>query len=268
MIFMGIKYLFTVSGLALWMFLSVVAAVLVFTVQNPASRPSPDPACQVKIWRYSNFIYIKKMHHPHPCFYCQVFTVWRDPSLLLPCPVYQEVFVHQATTVQRAAVYPHPALLAPTWMKLEEKAKKTANHALLVNESIAKLSFLLTLYKIPLFFWKCYYVWKSLPGWFQDLTGQKACNPCPPGFHCQSLSSGPTTGYSNGVSNPLPCPAGYTCPRESEDSQPLPCPKGSYSSSQGLTTTGKNPQYCKEKEVNTFCITLKNGLNTNSISFF
>lgn len=70
-----------------------------------------------------------------------------------------------------------------------------------------------------------------LPGWFQELSGQKACNPCPPGFHCQSL--GPS---------PLPCPAGYICPTESPDSQPLPCPKGTYSRSQGLTTSGKNPE--------------------------
>ncbi|XP_030258688.1 zonadhesin isoform X7 [Sparus aurata] len=68
-------------------------------------------------------------------------------------------------------------------------------------------------------------------GWFQDLSGQTECNPCPPGFHCQSLSSSPTS--------PLPCPAGYICPRESPDRQPLPCPKGTYSPNQGLTTTGE-----------------------------
>ncbi|XP_036928145.1 uncharacterized protein LOC119004899 isoform X4 [Acanthopagrus latus] len=68
-------------------------------------------------------------------------------------------------------------------------------------------------------------------GWFQDLSGQTECNPCPPGFHCQSLSSSPTS--------PLPCPAGYICPRESPDRQPLPCPKGTYSPSQGLTTAGE-----------------------------
>lgn len=76
--------------------------------------------------------------------------------------------------------------------------------------------------------------WMSLPGWFQDLSGQTECNPCPPGFHCQSLSSSPTS--------PLPCPAGYICPRESPDRQPLPCPKGTYSPNQGLTTTGKKPK--------------------------
>ncbi|XP_070825764.1 sushi, von Willebrand factor type A, EGF and pentraxin domain-containing protein 1-like [Chaetodon trifascialis] len=70
----------------------------------------------------------------------------------------------------------------------------------------------------------------SLPGWFQELSGQRECNPCPPGFHCQALSPSPTS--------PLPCPAGYICPRGSPDSRPLPCPKGTYSPSQGLTTTG------------------------------
>lgn len=83
----------------------------------------------------------------------------------------------------------------------------------------------------------------SSPGWFQDSSGQKECNPCPPGFHCQSPGPSPTRGGSSGVSSPLPCPAGYVCPRESPDSQPLPCPKGTYSPSQGLTTAGSNPSH-------------------------
>lgn len=82
----------------------------------------------------------------------------------------------------------------------------------------------------------------SLSGWFQDLSGQKECNPCPPGFHCQSLSPSPTRGSATGLSSPLPCPAGYICPRESTDSQPLPCPKGTYNPSQGLTTTGEKAE--------------------------
>ncbi|XP_033971267.1 zonadhesin-like [Trematomus bernacchii] len=78
---------------------------------------------------------------------------------------------------------------------------------------------------------------KTCPlGSFQDLAGQKECNPCPPGFHCQSPSPSATRGSSTGVSNPLPCPAGYICPRES---QPVPCPKGTYSPSHGLTSTGE-----------------------------
>ncbi|KAF3847745.1 hypothetical protein F7725_020773 [Dissostichus mawsoni] len=99
-----------------------------------------------------------------------------------------------------AALCPHPAQLALTKMRLEEKAKITAKHARL------------------------------------DLAGQKECNPCPPGFHCQSPSPSATRGSSTGVSNPLPCPAGYICPRES---QPVPCPKGTYSPSHGLL-----PQFC------------------------
>lgn len=85
-------------------------------------------------------------------------------------------------------------------------------------------------------------VWMSFPGLFQELSGQKECNPCPPGFHCQSLSPIPTRGSSTGVSSPLPCPAGYICPRESPDSHPIPCPKGTYSPNQGLTVTGKNSE--------------------------
>ncbi|XP_063762752.1 SCO-spondin isoform X2 [Eleginops maclovinus] len=78
---------------------------------------------------------------------------------------------------------------------------------------------------------------KTCPlGLFQDLAGQKECNPCPPGFHCQSPSPSATRGSSSGVSSPLPCPAGYICPRES---QPVPCPKGTYSPSHGLTSTGQ-----------------------------
>lgn len=159
--------------------------------------------------------------------------------------MYLEVFVQQATIVQRAAVCPHPAQLALTKMRLEEKAKMTANHALLVNKklcpvNVTKLTFICTvqIHSRP---------WMSLPGWFQDLSGQRECNPCPPGFHCQSLSSSPTRGSSNGVSSPLPCPAGYICPRESSDSPPLPCPRGTYNPSQGLTTTGKNPEHLQKK---------------------
>ncbi|KAI4815467.1 hypothetical protein KUCAC02_005611 [Chaenocephalus aceratus] len=78
---------------------------------------------------------------------------------------------------------------------------------------------------------------KTCPlGSFQDVAGQKECNPCPPGFHCQSPSPSATRGSSTGVSSPLPCPAGYICPRES---QPVPCPKGTYSPSHGLTSTGE-----------------------------
>ncbi|XP_035765653.1 zonadhesin [Neolamprologus brichardi] len=77
-------------------------------------------------------------------------------------------------------------------------------------------------------------------GWFQDLPGQNECNPCPPGFHCQPLNPSPTRGSSAGVSSPLPCPAGYFCPKdESPHNQPLPCPKGSYSPLQGLTSAGQ-----------------------------
>lgn len=79
-----------------------------------------------------------------------------------------------------------------------------------------------------------------LSGWFQDLPGQKECIPCPAGFHCQPLNPGPTRGTSLGVSSPLPCPAGHICPRDSLDNQPVPCPKGTYSSSQGLISTGGN----------------------------
>ncbi|XP_056298042.1 multiple epidermal growth factor-like domains protein 6 [Pseudoliparis swirei] len=83
---------------------------------------------------------------------------------------------------------------------------------------------------------------KTCPlGWFQDVSGQTECNPCPPGFHCPYPSSGPTRGSSAGVSGPLPCPSGYICPRESADGQPVPCPKGTYSPSHGLTTAGRHP---------------------------
>lgn len=164
-------------------------------------------------------------------------TVWRDPRLLLQCQVYLEVFVQQVTTAPRAAVYPRPAQLALTKMRLEEKAKITAKHALLV-----RLTFIYTV-EMPSPSLQMSSLFECLlPGWFQDLSGQKECNPCPPGFHCQYPSSSPTRGSSTGVSSPLPCPAGYICPRESPDSQPLPCPKGTYSPSHGLTTTGKKPR--------------------------
>ncbi|KAF3692794.1 Sushi, von Willebrand factor type A, EGF and pentraxin domain-containing protein 1 [Channa argus] len=153
----------SVSRVGLQMTLSVVAAFLASTVQRQGSLLSLDPACQV----------------------------------------YLEVFVQKATTVQKAVVYPHPVQLALTNMRLVEKAKMTANHALL------------------------------------DLSGQKECNPCPPGYHCQPLSPSPTRGSSTGVSVPLPCPAGYICPSQSPHSQPVPCPKGTFNPSQGLITIGE-----------------------------
>ncbi|XP_074536526.1 uncharacterized protein LOC141798463 [Halichoeres trimaculatus] len=76
-------------------------------------------------------------------------------------------------------------------------------------------------------------------GWFQDLSGQKECHPCPPGFLCRSLGPTFTRGGSAGDSSPVPCPAGYVCPRESLGSQPVPCPRGTYSLRQGLTTIGE-----------------------------
>ncbi|XP_034557340.1 zonadhesin [Notolabrus celidotus] len=76
-------------------------------------------------------------------------------------------------------------------------------------------------------------------GWFQDISGQRDCHPCPPGFHCRSPEPSSTRGSSVGVSSPMPCPAGYVCPRESPGSQPLPCPRGTYSPRQGLTNIGE-----------------------------
>lgn len=150
------------------------------------------------------------------------------------------MFVRQATTVQRAAVPPHLARLVFTKIRLEEKANMTANHALLVIKMLIHKTDIsddiLT-------------VWMSLPGWFQDLPGQNECNPCPPGFHCQPLNPSPTRGSSAGVSSPLPCPAGYFCPKEeSPHNQPLACPKGSYSPLQGLTSAGKIPELLQEIE--------------------
>lgn len=54
-------------------------------------------------------------------------------SLLLQYLVCLEVFVQQVTTVHWAPAYHFPAHVVFTWMILEEKAKTTANHALLVN---------------------------------------------------------------------------------------------------------------------------------------
>ena len=87
----------------------------------------------------------------------------------------------------------------------------------------------------------------SSPGWFQASLGQKECHPCPAGYHCQALSPSPTRGNPMGVSSPVLCPAGYVCPKENPVSQPVPCPKGTYNPSQGLTTTGTNPDLSKQK---------------------
>lgn len=85
----------------------------------------------------------------------QVSTVQRDPRLLLQCQVNLEVFVQQATTVQRAAVCPHPAQPAPTRMRLEEKTKITASHARLVNKKLCCMNLTLFLKTSSLFVCLC-----------------------------------------------------------------------------------------------------------------
>ncbi|XP_053729819.1 SCO-spondin isoform X1 [Synchiropus splendidus] len=76
-------------------------------------------------------------------------------------------------------------------------------------------------------------------GFFQELSGQRECNPCPPGFHCLPQSSSPSRVASTGLSSPLPCPAGYVCPRTGPESRPVPCPKGTYSPALGLSSSGE-----------------------------
>lgn len=134
----------TVSRAGLWMSLSVVAAVLASTAQRLASLQSLDPACLVKnntensvsVTQYLTLHESVALQTFHKSVSLQVSTVSRDPRLLLQCQVYLVVFVQQATTVQRAAVYPHPAQLDLTRMRLEEKAKMTANLVLLVNKKL------------------------------------------------------------------------------------------------------------------------------------
>ncbi|KAG7238707.1 hypothetical protein INR49_031223, partial [Caranx melampygus] len=91
---------------------SVVAAALASTVQRWASLRSLDPACQ------------------------------KDPRLLPQCQAYLEVFVQQGISVQRAAACPYRVQLAPSEMRLEEKAEMTASHALKARSRIyqARLS--------------------------------------------------------------------------------------------------------------------------------
>ncbi|XP_077422977.1 uncharacterized protein LOC144052618 isoform X3 [Vanacampus margaritifer] len=78
-----------------------------------------------------------------------------------------------------------------------------------------------------------------LPGFYQDFSGQTECRRCPSGFHCETLRLSSTRGSSSGLSSPLPCPAGFFCPRESPDGRPVPCPKGTYGPSQSLTSEGQ-----------------------------
>lgn len=78
-------------------------------------------------------------------FVCpQVSTVWRDPRLQIQYLAHLEVFVQLATTVQRAVVYPHPAQLGLTKMRLQESVKMTVNHALSVNKRSCTLSLILS----------------------------------------------------------------------------------------------------------------------------
>lgn len=170
------------------------------------------------------------------CLSSKVSTVWRDPTLLLQCKLHLGVFVQLVTTASRAALFPHRALLAFTKIRLEERVKTTVNRAPSVNEKWFNTNLALLCTKFFILFEDVAIedvltVWTFLTGWFQESSGQAECVPCPPGFHCQSLSP-----------SPLLCPAGYICPNKSLDSQPLPCPRGTYNPSQGLTTTGNIPE--------------------------
>lgn len=73
---------------------------------------------------------LKKTFDKHA--FPQGFTVSRDHRGLHQYQVNLEVFVQQATSVQKAVLSPHPAQLAPSEMRPEEKAKTTASLAFLV----------------------------------------------------------------------------------------------------------------------------------------
>lgn len=219
------------------MSLSVVAALLAFTVQRRASLQSLGPACKVTKKPDALFIFlIIPLHmkvylfkHVIDMFF-QDFIVTKDPTLLLQCQVRLEVFVQPVTTVQRAVAYPLLAQLAHSKTRLEEEVKRTVNHVLLVNMKLCYMYLNLYCTNSLNLFEDVLTDSTFLPGWFQKLSGQRWCNPCPPGFQCQSL--GPS---------PLLCPAGYVCPIEGPHSEPFPCPRGTYGPSQGLTTTGESP---------------------------
>lgn len=143
-----------------------------------------------------------------------------------------------------AAVCPLPVQLALTEMRQEEKAKTTASYALLVHKM---LHFML---QKPWVSTIMFHSLNTFSGRFQDLSGQKECSPCPPGFHCPR----PTRGSYAGVSVPLLCPAGYVCPGENPGSRPLPCPRGTYSSKQGLINIGKYQRLGEDEEHLIICL--------------
>ncbi|XP_042566185.1 multiple epidermal growth factor-like domains protein 6 [Clupea harengus] len=68
-------------------------------------------------------------------------------------------------------------------------------------------------------------------GWFQDHTGQTECKPCPARFYCPSPHQ-----EAGGVVTPVTCPQGYFCPGDAPLDSPVPCPRGTYSSTEGLST--------------------------------
>lgn len=155
--------------------------------------------------------------------FSQVSTVWKDHSLPLQEQVCSEASVPLVIIALRAAAYPRPVQPALTKTRPEAKANMTVNYVLLVC-----IGFIYIYKKMlhPPSLRSAFSAWMSFLGWFQEVLGQAECKPCPPGFHCQALTS-----------IPLPCPAGYVCPG---NSPPLPCPRGTYSPTQGLSSMGKN----------------------------
>lgn len=161
--------------------------------------------------------------------------------------------VLRVTTVRVAALCPHPAQWALTFLRLVERMQRTACSALMVmlhynsagkaqDRTAKKVTqwsckrghrhslFLHFYFLVQTFFFSAC-DWST--GLFQDQKGQRECKTCPPGFHCLS-----STQKSNVSSTPLICPEGYYCPNKTLLGRPVPCPRGTYSNTRGLTSAG------------------------------
>lgn len=74
----------------------------------------------------------------------------------------------------------------------------------------------------------------AIAGTYAPVPGLPACYDCPTGSYCDHYELNNVTG----VIVPVPCPAGYYCPLNTEFSTQYPCPIGTYSDRDSLEEAG------------------------------
>ncbi|XP_072885876.1 uncharacterized protein [Hemitrygon akajei] len=71
-------------------------------------------------------------------------------------------------------------------------------------------------------------------GFYQALTGQRDCNPCPTGTYCSTSDL-----ENRGIKIPQLCPSGHFCPVKTEFATQYKCPRGTFSNKEGQTSAAQ-----------------------------